>query len=89
MAFMVQISADSPSSGTFIYVAGGRWVWRSTMLTDPARPRQVGAYPTDSSAIRFRIAGTHACVDDTCRNVDIGTLRDPTNPQHGFAGDRI
>jgi hypothetical protein len=66
--------------GNIIYVADGPMGLAIYNVTDPARPRQVGAYPTDTSAFAVRIAGTHALLMTSAGTL-ILDVRDPTNPQ--------
>ena len=49
-------------------------------VTDPARPRQVGTYPTDTSAFAVRVAGTHASVMTSAGTLTLD-VSDPTHPQ--------
>jgi LVIVD repeat len=66
--------------GNILYVADGPMGLAIYNVTDPARPRQVGAYPTDTSAFAVRIAGTHALLMTPAGTL-ILDVRDPTNPQ--------
>lgn len=76
--------------GNTVYVADGARGLAIYDVTDPAKPRQVGAYPTDSAASTVRVDGTCAWVSTAggtlMFDVSNPTLPQPYKPNNGQDG---